>query len=204
MAAHDVSVESLIAQAHTDRAALGCLLERYRAFLTVIARQHIGPKLAVRSDASDIVQETMLEAHQAFSRFRGSREPEFSRWIQEIYAHNLAEAVQKHVFAGKRSLDKEQPMVDMNGSASIRMWDPPGKDTSPSQKLIKGETALRFAEVLETLPDMQREAVRLKLLEGRRIDEIAKMLDRSLAATAGLLKRGMAKLRETMSEESWL
>ena len=95
-------------------------------------------------------------------------------------------------------------MVDMDGSASIRMWDPPGNETSPSQRLIKGETALRFAELLETLPEMQREAVRWKLLEGRRIDEIAEILGRSLAATAGLFKRGLAKLRESMSEESWL
>ena len=64
--------------------------------------------------------------------------------------------------------------------------------------------SVSVAEVLETLPDMQREAVRLKLLEGRRLEDIATILGRSLPATAGLLKRGMAKLRENMSEESWL
>ncbi len=85
----------------------------------------------------------------------------------------------------------------------MRMWDPPGNETSPSQRLIKGETALRFAEVLETLPEMQWEAVRLRLLEGRRFDEIAEILGHTLATTAGMLKRGLAKLHETMSEESW-
>ncbi len=170
----------------------------------LVARQQIGPRLAVRSDASDIAQETMLEAHQAFARFRGASEPEFSEWIQEIHRRNLKDAVQKHVFAAKRCIDKERPMADMNGSATLPIWEPAADQTSPSQRCVKGEKALRLAEAVEGLPEMQREAVRLRHLQGWHLDEIAQHLDRSPTATAGLLKRGIAALRETMSGETWL
>ncbi len=107
IAASEPSVGALIKRAHTNREALDRLFARYRPFLMVMARQQIGLRLAVRSDASDIVQQTLLDAYQAFSQFRGVSEPEFSRWIQEIYGHNLADAVQKHLFAAKRSRDCE-------------------------------------------------------------------------------------------------
>jgi RNA polymerase sigma-70 factor, ECF subfamily len=56
---------------------------------------------------------------------------------------------------------------------------------------------------LESLPEIQREAVRLRHLEGWHVDRIARQLNRSLPAAAGLIKRGLAALRAKMLEESW-
>jgi RNA polymerase sigma-70 factor (ECF subfamily) len=58
--------------------------------------------------------------------------------------------------------------------------------------------------MIQSLPEMQSEAVRLRHLEGLPVEEIAERLDRSAAATAGLIKRGLQKLREKMSQESWM
>lgn len=77
-------------------------------------------------------------------------------------------------------------------------------DTTPSQYMVRGERALRLAQMLQSLPEMQREAVRLRYREGWRVEQIARELDRSVAATAGLIKRGLQELREKMSKDSWL
>jgi RNA polymerase sigma-70 factor (ECF subfamily) len=97
----------------------------------------------------------------------------------------------------------ERPIDDPDGSASFCWREPAGSQTTPSQRLIKGEKALRLAAMLESLPEAQREAVRLRHLEGWPLERIAEALDRSVVATAGLIKRGLKRLRQQMSPDSW-
>jgi RNA polymerase sigma-70 factor (ECF subfamily) len=73
--------------------------------------------------------------------------------------------------------------------------------TSPSQKAIRGEDAERLSRALAALPDDQREAVRLRHLEGCALAEIAQRLGRTPAATAGLIKRGMKTLRRELHRD---
>src|SRR5262245_40989200 len=69
-----------------DGAALGRLLELYRGFLTLLARVQIGRRLKSKVDAADLVQETFLEAHRHFGRFRGTTEGELTGWLRQILA----------------------------------------------------------------------------------------------------------------------
>lgn len=199
----DSTVPQLILWARTSRERLGELLDRYRPFLLLEAQRRIGSRLAVREDASDVVQKTLTEALQAFAAFGGVTEPEFSAWIRRIHDHNLDEAVRKHVPAERRSIRKEQRLPEPTDSVSLGWYEPAAQQTTPSQRLIKGEKALRLAAILQSLPDAQREAVRLRHLEGWPVEQIAKELNRSLTATAGLIKRGLQALRDKMSEDSW-
>jgi RNA polymerase sigma-70 factor (ECF subfamily) len=73
--------------------------------------------------------------------------------------------------------------------------------SSPSQRVLVGESAARLAAALAELPDDQREAVRLRYLEGRSLAEIAERTSRSVVAAAGLVKRGLIQLRKAMQEE---
>ncbi len=199
----DSTLEALIAKARSDGSALGQLLSRYRPFLVAIARRQIGMRLSVRADASDVVQQTLVEAHRAFPAFEGAGEPAFSVWINRILERNVQDAIRKHVGAAKQSIDREQRADALADSASFCWWEPAGDLSSPSQHLIKGERALRLAAILESLPELQREAVRLRHLEGWHVEQIARQLDRSLTATAGLIKRGLRTLRAKMAEDSW-
>jgi RNA polymerase sigma-70 factor, ECF subfamily len=203
MAENDLHVEDLIHAARSDREALGRLFERYRPFLLLMAQREIGPKLALRADASDVVQQTFAEAHQSFPRFAGATEPEFSAWIKQIHYHNLAEIIRKHAVAAKQNLRQEQRLDALDATASFYWQEPAAEQSTPSQQFIQGEKALRLAGLIASLPEMQREAVRLRYLEGRPVEAIAAALDRSAAATAGLLKRGLKVLRGKMSESSW-
>ena len=67
---------------------------------------------------------------------------------------------------------------------------------------IGAATAIRLAQALETLPEDQREAVRLRYLEGQSLAEIVDHMSKSKDAVASLLKRGMRNLRKQLAEPS--
>jgi RNA polymerase sigma-70 factor, ECF subfamily len=197
------SLDLGIRKAREDRSALARLLEQYRPFLRMVAAQALDGAMKARCDASDIVQETMIEAMRDFGGFAGHTEPEFSAWIKNIHRHNVMEVLRRHLGAERRSVRRERRLFNAEGSVSFYWNEPAARQTSASQRIIRGEKALRLAAILESLPDAQRKAVALRHLEGMSLEEIADCLDRSVAATAGLIKRGLQKLRENMLEESW-
>jgi DNA-directed RNA polymerase specialized sigma24 family protein len=77
------------------------VLEPYRADLTLIARRAIGPELAGKVGASDLVQETFLAAQQHVASFRGRTEPAWRAWLKAILLNHLANQRRDHA-AGKR------------------------------------------------------------------------------------------------------
>ena len=75
------------------------------------------------------------------------------------------------------------------------------EQSSPSERVERNEQLLRLAGALARLPDDQREAVTLHHLQGWSLSDLAKHLDRSEGAIAGLLHRGFKKLRELLQDE---
>jgi RNA polymerase sigma-70 factor, ECF subfamily len=203
MVSNEFPLRALLGQAREDRSALGKLLQYYRPLLTQLAECSLSDGLAARCGASDVVQQTMIDAVRDFDRFAGSTEPEFSAWIKKIHHHNVQEVVRTHVQTDKRSLRREQQLFRLDGTVSFNWIEPAADQSTPSQQLIEGEQALRLSALLQSLPDTQREAVMLRHLKGWSIERIAKRLDRSVSAAAGLIKRGLQALREKTSEKSW-
>ena len=91
-------VAGLLAQARTgDNAVLGELLQSYHNYLRLLARIEIGRRLQGKIDASDIVQETFLDAHRHFPGFRGEVEAQFVQWLRAILAGTLANVVRRYL-----------------------------------------------------------------------------------------------------------
>ncbi len=198
------SIERLIALCRKDPSTLGQLLERYRAILHVAAEAQIGPKLKVRCDPSDLVQHTLIDAQRDFPAFAGSTEPEFLAWIKRIHRRNLADVIKRHVHAARRTVLREEPLLDPNSdSVCMPLGGLAAARSTPSQQVIKAERALRLAEILLTLPEAQRRAICLRHMEGSKLEAIAEELGRSVGSVAGLIDRGLTTLRKTMSQESW-
>jgi RNA polymerase sigma-70 factor (ECF subfamily) len=181
-----VSIAELIQRARDgDREALGALLDRYRAYLRLLAQRRLDGTTQARVDASDVVQQTFLEAHRDFPAFQGADEAELIGWLRRILENNTAHTIERHVFTQKRTLDRERTL-----HPSL-----PADQTSPSRRAMLGEAAVRLAQAIETLPPDQREAIRLRHLEGWTMDQLVAHFGRTESAVAGLLKRGLRGLR---------
>jgi RNA polymerase sigma-70 factor (ECF subfamily) len=174
-------------------------LERHRAYLYLLARSHLGPRYQAKFDASDIVQQTLLDAHCKQDQFRGSSEAERMAWLRQILAHNLADAVRGQERA-KRDAARERSFdADVNDSFHrVDGWLA-AVQSSPSQRVQRDEELLVLAGALDELPNPEREAVVLHHLQGLTLAETAQQLERTPAAVAGLLHRGLKRLRKLMT-----
>jgi RNA polymerase sigma-70 factor (ECF subfamily) len=179
-------------------------LERFRAYLGLLARMEVSPRLRDRVDLSGVVQQTLLEAHQALEgRPAGEQTGQATAtWLRSILSHNLADALRKLV-AGKRDVRREWSLdAALDQSASrLEQWLAV-EQSSPSQRAIRQEELLRMAEILAELPEAQRRAIELHHLRGMPLAEIAAELGSTKAAVAGLLHRGLRTLRTRFEQPS--
>jgi RNA polymerase sigma-70 factor (ECF subfamily) len=181
-----------------DREALGRLLEAQRTTLHRLAQRQLEGRISVRVDASDIIQQTFLEAHRGFAQFAAQDAQDLAAWLKSILDHKVASAIRDHALLQKRSLRREQSLDDSRRGDTPLKQELDAGITSPSQKAMRGEEEQRLTQALTALPDDQREAVRLRHLEGWPLADIAAHLGRTRAATAGLIKRGMTALRRQL------
>jgi RNA polymerase sigma-70 factor (ECF subfamily) len=175
-------------------------LEGHRPYLSLLARMHLDPRLRDKLDPSDLVQQTLLEAHAKREQFRGTTAPEQAAWLRQMLVHNLADAV-RALHREKRDVKLERSLEAAIDGSSCRLaaWLA-AEQSSPSQQAMHNEQLLRLADALPQLPDAQREAVILHHLQGWSLAELAGHLGRSEPAVAGLLHRGLKKLRELLGE----
>jgi RNA polymerase sigma-70 factor (ECF subfamily) len=175
-------------------------LERFRSYLLLLAWIRLDRKLQARLDPSDIVQQTLLEAHQALQSFQGDDLAAQAGWLRQILARNLANAV-RDLTRGKRDVRRErslQAALDQS-SAQLEGWLA-ADQSSPSQQAERHERALLVAGALADLPQPQREAVVLRHFHGCSLAEIAAELQTTTAAVTGLLHRGLKNLRKALQQ----
>src|SRR5262245_20225359 len=191
--------DQLLSQAlRGDREALGRLLEAQRPALHRLAEGQLEGRVAARVGASDVILQTFLEAYRSFPQFAGRDARELVAWLQSILDHNVAAVIRDHTLLQKRNVGRERSLDDSrSGAVSLKQELEVGL-SSPSQKAIRGEEGERLFQALTALPGDQREAVRLRHLEGWALADIAQHLGRTPAATAGLIKRGLQALQRQM------
>ena len=175
-------------------------LEHYRSYLHLLARLHLDPRLRGKLDASDVVQQTLLQAHQARDQFRGRSEGEQAAWLRQILARNLVHAV-RDFGRDKRDLAREHSLDAALDASSTRLeaWLA-AEQSSPSQRAGRNEQAVFLAAAIGQLPEAQREAVILHYFQGCTVGDIGRQLNRSPKAVAGLLHRGLKQLRVHLLE----
>ena len=148
-------------------------LNAYRDYLGLLARIQLGPRLQAKMDTSDVVQQTILQAHEARALFRGQTEPAKLAWLRAILANVIAVAARRYETRA-RDVRRERPLESQLELSSSRLECLLVADqTSPSQCAVRCEELLRLATVLARLPEDQRQVVELHHLKGLPMAEVA-------------------------------
>jgi RNA polymerase sigma-70 factor (ECF subfamily) len=175
-----------------------CGLERFRPYLLLLARVRLDPMVRAKVGASDIVQQTLLEAHRDLAQLHGRTVGEQAAWLRQVLARNLANIV-RDLRRDKRDVTREQPLqAALDESASQLEGWLAAEQSSPSKLVERHERALRLAEALARLPENQREAVVLRHWHDCSLAEIGARLGCTTAAVTGLLHRGLRHLRKRL------
>jgi RNA polymerase sigma-70 factor (ECF subfamily) len=175
-------------------------LEEYRDYLRLLARLQLDSCLQAKLDPSDVVQETLLKAHQALDQFRGGNDAEMAAWLRAILTNTLADCLRRYQ-TGARNVVQERSLHAALEESSSRLesWLA-AEQSSPDQRAMRQEQLLRLAKALAELPKDQRRAVELRHLKGCKVAEVAREMERSKEAVAKLLVRGTARLRSLLDD----
>jgi RNA polymerase sigma-70 factor, ECF subfamily len=172
--------------------------EDYAEYLHMLARLRIDPRLRGRLDPSDVVQQTLLNAHEKRGQFRGRSDAELAGWLRSILVRILAQKMRRlRNHPPERAASLERALDD----SSARLEAYAGRhDPTPGQQLVRAEEVLRLVATLAKLPDDQRTALELHHLEGFAVPEVARRMEKTVASVTGLLYRGGKALRDMLSE----
>jgi RNA polymerase sigma-70 factor (ECF subfamily) len=177
-------------------------LNRFRSELRLLAEIGLSPRLRVKEDPSDIVQQTLLDAHRDLPAYRGQTDAELLAWLRTILTHKLLNAVRRHTTL-KNDHRREQAIFDQLEQSSLRI-DAflASEQTSPSQRAVRNEQLEQLADGLAKLLDGERTAIVLKNFQGWTVSQISEHLGRTPDAVTGLLRRGLQKLRSHLPSDS--
>lgn len=171
------------------------LFAQAREYLRMLARVGLDPRLRAKLDESDVVQQTLLEAHRDWDRFRGGGEGERYAWLRQILARNLSNLLRDFT-REKRDVSREAVDSSANRLANWLAVD----QTPPAAAIQREEETARIATALAALPEQQREAVILRYRHDWSVLAIAGQLRTTSDAVTGLLYRGLKALREHLRE----
>jgi RNA polymerase sigma-70 factor, ECF subfamily len=169
-----------------------------RSYLGFVARSQVETWLRRKVDASDLVQETMLEACRDFDRFQGGTEQEWLAWLRRILDHNAADFVRRYRGTAKRAAGREVPFRDPADSHSPGAPEPAAEQPTPSQEFLQLDTELRVTAALSGLTPDYQEVIVLRNLERLAFNEVAERMNRSRPAVQMLWMRAIRKLQEVI------
>jgi RNA polymerase sigma-70 factor (ECF subfamily) len=175
-------------------------LERFRHYLSLLARLQLDTRLQGKVDLSGVVQQTLLEAHQAWNQLERMDRARQAAWLRKALARNLTDEVRKLITAA-RDVGRERSLEAAVEESSARLegWLV-AEQSSPSEQAERNEQLLRLAQALAQLPEDQRNAVELHHLKGLPLGEVAGRLERSKGAVGKLLYRGLDRLHALLAE----
>jgi len=184
-----------------DEPARQELLDRYRDFLRRMVEVRLDRRLAARVDASDVVQETLVEASRRLDDYLRERPLPFFGWLRQLAGERMIDMHRRHVVSQRRSVMREHrdsEPVDASADELVRRLL--AGDTSPSQHVIRKERHEQLRKALGALTDRDREIVLMRHLEHLSTAEIAGALEISESAVKSRLLRALLRMRQQMDD----
>lgn len=195
--------ELLLQAGQGEAQAVDALLLRHRDALRNMVRARMDQKLARRIDASDVVQDVLLEASQRLKAYLQNPKMPFGLWLRQMAQDRIIDVHRRHRVAARRSLDKEQPLSpggfgdksSLELAAQLR--DP---ELTPAANALREELRQRFLDALDRMDEEDREILLMRHFEQLTNSEAADLLGLSAPAAGMRHLRALRRLREILGE----
>jgi RNA polymerase sigma-70 factor, ECF subfamily len=191
----DEPLEVLIREARgRSREAQGFLFELFRPELRRLAGRLVGIDLSAKVGASDLVQETFLDAQRDFPTFQGRTHEELAAWLRAILRHTLANFAEKYRRTRMRDVGREASLDAAAEQCAGLATDSP----APVERLIAAEQAADLDTAFRRLPAHYQEVIRLRHREGLSFAEVGAALGQSLDAARQRWLRAVQRFRREL------
>jgi RNA polymerase sigma-70 factor (ECF subfamily) len=176
------------------------LPDQYTEYLKLLGRSQLDDLLAAKVDISGVVQTTLLEAHQDMDVWNELNDEKRLPWLRRIFSNNLIDEIRKFR-SEARDVNRERRLrLSIEESASrIDNWMAVDAST-PSQKAMRNERAMRLHTALACLSPEQRQAIELHRLQGMALVEVASIMNRKKGAVVALIYRATKRLKEVLGD----
>ena len=175
------------------------VVDRYGDFLTSLADRQIGADLKAKCDASDVVQETLLDVFREVNRFEGLPEGEFRALLVRMMLNNLRSFSRRYRNSRKRAISREVSIEKFESEHGFALEVVENR-SSPSERLVDDEDIERLKECLDQLPERDRSALTWRMLDGLSYREIGAQLGCSSVTARKLCLRVAEKLRRELGK----
>ncbi|WP_010588040.1 sigma-70 family RNA polymerase sigma factor [Schlesneria paludicola] len=200
---HSVT-QNLLAQARVgDRAAVNRLLERHRASLRKLIQLRLDRQIARRVDASDIVQDVLLEANTRLEDYLNDSRMPFHLWLRQLAQDRMIDMHRRHRGAQRRSLDRERSLAApqfADQSGFDLMGQLADHELTPAAASIRKELETRFLLAMEQLEEEDRDILLMRHFEQLGNNEVATALGLSAAAAGMRHLRALRRLRAVLGD----
>jgi len=174
--------------------ALGAIITELQGYLLSVANQNLGTGLQAKFGASDVVQQSLMEAGKSIETFEGNSEAELRSWLKRIVMHNLIDASRRYTGTQARNADREIPADGFDGWDEVNC----GRTSTASWLVSRKETDLELMDAVRALPPRQRTVVEKRHRWGQSYQQIADTLSISEPAARNLWSRAMQNLRDKL------
>lgn len=184
-----------------ESSALSDLLASQRDRLVRMVQLRMDPRLHPRMDASDIVQESLLDAAKRYPEYVKQPKVPFYLWLRTVVEHRLLHLHREHLGVQARDVRREVPLdrqgsADASSAALVSILS--AAISTPSMSAARIEEEERLHAEIEKLDPMDREVLLLRHFEQLSNREAAHVLGISESASTKRHLRALVRLRRAI------
>ena len=186
-----------------DTDAVNELMNRHRDSLRRMVQARLDRAVAQRVDASDVVQDVLLEAHGRLTDFIQNGSMPFHLWLRHLAKDRMIDVHRRHR-ALRRSVTREQhaPQSADVSSAFDLFAQISNQELTPAAASIRKEIETRLLGALDQLDETDREILLMRHCEQLGNSEVAELLGLSQPAAGMRYLRALRRLRSVLGIEN--
>ncbi|MDB5389545.1 MAG: polymerase subunit sigma [Planctomycetaceae bacterium] len=182
---------------------MGELFVHFQERLWRMVDLRLDRRLGGRVSASDVVQETYIDAQKRVQHFLAKPDMPFFVWLRLVASQRLIDVHRQHLGAQMRDAGQEVSLVGAGQFAATSIClvaRLAGDDTSPSRAAIRGEVAEQIEAILNSMEPIDREVLALRHFEELSNQEVAEILGIDKGAASKRYIRALDRLKDVLEK----